>query len=167
MIPTLWHCANTEPQRERIALASIRSMGFTAYLPEFTEEKPRAPQSAPCVRPLFPSYLFVAFDPDEREWPVLATLPGVRRLFGHNPERPTPLAEGVVEALMVRLSMVPEPDAPRPIVSVGAIGRVLDGPLKNFQGVCLWSSDQRAVLFNSLMGFRTTVAQSRIALVPG
>jgi len=81
--------------------------------------------------PLFPSYIFVRIQPDERV-PVL-TVPGVVWVVGRSPLLPTPLPEREIETLRGAVNgMVAEP-YPEPVV--GQRVRIRAGALAGIEGV--------------------------------
>ena len=82
-----WHVAYVEPRHEFKTCDEIVAAGFDAYCPaERLRGKPRlGPKRAdPIIRPLFPRYLFVAFDPDRSDWTPLLRVDGVYDVLRNN-----------------------------------------------------------------------------------
>jgi transcriptional antiterminator RfaH len=82
-----WVVANTQPNRERIALDNLSRQEFHAYCPLIRKRITHARRTQEVLRPLFPGYVFVKIDSLARSWrPILSTV-GVRTLvrFGETP----------------------------------------------------------------------------------
>jgi transcription antitermination factor NusG len=170
MTTTRWYCLRTAPKREPLVTTLAESFGFAVGAPTVLVKMTGNPGHrstlgvirAPSVKrvPMFPSYLFVAFDATDPGWRRLATLPGVQKIFGATPDRPTPLPVGQVEDFLLQpedaLSSLYE--RPRVGVGVGARGRVVDGAFEGHEGVCCLSTDERVTLLLELMGSPRPVA---------
>ncbi|MBV8165225.1 MAG: hypothetical protein JO021_00440 [Alphaproteobacteria bacterium] len=64
-----WHLITTEPQRERYAAGELGHEGFFTYLPLVLEPVRRGRRTILDRRPLFPGYVFTAFDvADAARW---------------------------------------------------------------------------------------------------
>lgn len=158
-----WFCARTAPRREALAVFFVREkLGFRVENPTVLVVRSRRfqPWLRSAVRtPMFPSYLFVEFDPGDPAWRAIATQPGVTRLMGSGPEDPTPLPPGVVEEIVARPAegleaLFGAASRPRP----GAAVRVVSGPLEGREGVCCRSTEERVTVLLSLFGAPRPVA---------
>ncbi len=59
---TFWYAVHTHSRSEQKALAHLARQGFSAYLPQFLKQRSHARCRDWVPAPLFPRYLFVAFD---------------------------------------------------------------------------------------------------------
>lgn len=148
-----WYCLQAYRGMDLIALESVLRLGFPGLVVRFERE---LPDRRRVLRPLFPGFLFGRFDRDFDDWRPLATAPGVRRLFGATPERPTPLPFGVVERIIwqmrddgvAREEPLPEPEP----IEIDAEYRVMAGPLEDLRGICRWAEGDRVRLWQTILG---------------
>lgn len=161
-IPT-WHCIYTKPKAEKDADEALRMAGFQTFFPRYQmvwRDRTKV------VRPLFPRYTFVRFDSATAPWRIV-----VRDRFGREAgqlmleptsRRPLDIPDAVVDALLAQTAIdgVIYPKVPR-IMLQGDAGRVLDGPLSGFQGICSRTSKDRVWLLLAVMGGSREVDFSR------
>jgi transcriptional antiterminator RfaH len=93
-----WYVVNTRPHQESRADLNLRRQGFQSWLPRLRRTRRHGRRLETVLRPLFPGYLFVCFDPETEPWRLIFGTFGVRSLICHD-DRPTPVAGGLVEAL--------------------------------------------------------------------
>ena len=93
-----WYAVYTKPQGEAKALENLQRQGYQAYLPRYRAEIRHARRRQTVLRPVFPRYLFAAFDAGAQRWrPILSTL-GVCDLVRAGGE-PMPVPAEIVAAL--------------------------------------------------------------------
>ena len=145
------------PNSGRIAVRHLRQQGFSTFLPVEAKTLRRKGRFRTELRPLFPGYLFVAFDPGHGPWRAINSTQGVARLvsFGRAPE-PVPL--DIVAQLMARC----DADSrllPPPRFAPGDKVRLADGPLSEFVATIEEiAPDRRAWVLMELMGGSARVA---------
>ena len=153
-----WYVVNTQPRAEVVALANLRRQGFEAWLPRYRKLRRHARKVEPVSMPLFPCYLFVALDAEDR-WRSINGTTGCRKLVALG-EEPTPLAAGVVEALQAEADDEGFVDLGNPLARLhqGAPLRIVDGPMAELIGQFQRLDDsQRVVLLLDLLGRRVEV----------
>lgn len=152
-----WFVAITHPRQEKRAKEQIENQDFPVYLPMWL------------TGPLFPRYLFVAFDPDKDPWGAIINTRGIMALIRHAPSRPTPVPDGVVEYLESRTSsrgIVDDPgEAKARILPVGTAVSVLGGGLAGLQGIVTKSAAERCAVLIRLMGREITASVDMANLV--
>ena len=147
-----WAVAQTHPQAERWATASLIRRGYRAYLPMVTVS--RRDRVLPTLvhrteRPLFTSYLFVSLDAAE-QWSPIRYIEGIRDLLmsGSHPHR---LATGVFEAIQaggaVRRTPAPETSLPP-----GAACTVSGGPFGGQEAVVIAVTGSSARIALPILG---------------
>lgn len=153
-----WYVAHTQPHGERRALVNLVRQGFDAYLPRFRKWRRHAGKSERVAAPLFPRYLFVAFDDATARWRAIHSTFGVQHLVCTG-ENPSPMPEGVVEDIRAR-----EDDG---FVSLGRLSefqagdrvRIAAGSLCDRIGMFeQMDEQQRVVLLLDMLGRRVRVA---------
>lgn len=152
-----WYVVHTHSNAEGRALDNLMRQGFQTYLPRYRKRRSHAGRVEMVLRPLFPRYLFVAFDPEAVRWRAILSTFGVADLIRRG-ERPTPLPAGVVDSLQAQEAagglMPREPDL-RP----GEPVRVVEGPFAEFVGrVIALKDSQRVTILLDLLG-RSVKAQ--------
>lgn len=148
-----WYVVHTQPQGESKALANLERQGFRTYWPRFAKRRSHARRVDTVPASLFPRYLFVRLDPDNAPWRAVRSTYGVAELVCQG-DRPSPLPDGVIEALQARqgedgLVDMPAAHGLRP----GAKVRVTEGPLTDLAGVFDGLSDgERVVVLIDMLG---------------
>lgn len=93
-----WYVVYTQANAELKALNNLVRQGFTAYLPQFKKIRRHARKSEMVLRPLFPRYLFVAFDVERDRWRSILSTYGVANIVG-NRSCPEAVPDALVEML--------------------------------------------------------------------
>lgn len=162
-----WFCAQTHHHQEHRAFYELIKQGYHAWLPKIAT----GPLDATVVRVMFPSYLFVEFDPNRDRWRPICSTYGISRLFGAGPERPLPVRVGVIEALKAReqpgTGVYDERIAPPSLE--GQTLRLKAGPFEGFEGLCAKSDSARVTVMLSMFGRATEVQAGRddVVIVAG
>ncbi|WP_163846445.1 transcription termination/antitermination protein NusG [Pseudooceanicola aestuarii] len=152
-----WFLAQLKPNCAAIADKNLTRQGFATFLPMEEETRQRSGRFVTARRPLFPGYIFVAFDVAQGVWRKVNSTYGVTRLisFGGGP---APVPADLVAGLKARCDDTGQlvPDAtPQP----GDTVRVTHGPFADFVArVESIAKDQRVWVLMDLMGGETRVA---------
>lgn len=151
--------------------------GFEVFAPTIWKPATRARRNAvgalipgrpASVGPLFKTYVFSRFRLVDH-WQQIRDLPSIETILGLAPDSPTPMPERAMELIRGMCDadgcFHEAGDAPNSLV--GALVRMLDGPMSGFEGVCDWSDDQRVRVLLSLFGrdCPITVDQAAVELV--
>lgn len=96
-----WYVVQTQPHAELRASSHLRRQGFEVYLPRYSKLRRHARKVDYVARPLFPRYLFVAFDKSRQYWHGVRSTIGVTQLVG-NGDGPSSVPDEVVQALRRR-----------------------------------------------------------------
>lgn len=98
---TSWFLAQLKPNCARLADKNLKRQGFKTFLPLEEETRQRNGKFFIAMRPLFPGYIFVAFDVAQGHWRAANSTYGITQLlrFGKEPEA-VPL--DLVSQLMLR-----------------------------------------------------------------
>jgi transcriptional antiterminator RfaH len=124
--PCGWAVVNTQPHKERVALANLERQGYRAYCPLIRRSRSHARRVEQVLRPLFPSYLFARVDTGAQRWrPMLSTL-GVRSLVRCG-DRLSLIDDSFVQSLKAREEdgVIARPQSP---YRLGQQVRVAGGP---------------------------------------
>ncbi len=96
-----WFVAQTHAQSEIKAAQQLRNQGFTVYLPQYLKPRRHARRQDMVSAPLFPRYLFVAFDPERDRWRAVRSTIGISHMIG-NSDRPLPVPDQVINDIRSR-----------------------------------------------------------------
>lgn len=155
--------AETKWGAEAIAVEHLRRQNFETMLPEMMlTRRDRHGVDQQITRPLFPNYVFVAFDVALRAWRSINGTRGVKCVLGSGPESPSPLPQSSVDGLIARLSEGPlaeEDELPR--LLVGEHARVDVGPFASHVGQVVENTRKRVQLLLFVLG-----AERRLSFLP-
>jgi transcriptional antiterminator RfaH len=146
-----WFLVQLKPNSARIAQKNLERQGFDVFLPLEEVTQRRRDTFVTKMRPLFPGYLFVAFDPAQGHWRRINSTHGVSQLvrFG---SAPAMLPDGLVEHLQSSVDATGKVLAETP-VEPGARVTVTQGPFAEFVAeVLAIAPDRRAWLLIEIMG---------------
>jgi transcriptional antiterminator RfaH len=96
-----WYVVQTHSHAEAKAASHLERQGYTIYLPRYLKRRRHARRVEVVAAPLFPRYLFVAFDLLTQRWRSIQSTIGVARLVCSG-EEPAVLPASVVDELRGR-----------------------------------------------------------------
>lgn len=153
-----WYVVHTQAQSEKKAFHHLVRQGFRAYLPQYLKRRRHARRTDWIGSPLFPRYLFVAFDHARTRWRAINSTIGVHSVVC-NGGLPAPVPQGIVEDIRAKEDengMVPM--APRNDWRQGDVVQITDGPFAESVGLFdCFSDEQRVVLLLTLLGRQVKV----------
>lgn len=129
--PLRWVIAQTKPNGHRIAEENLRRQGFVTFLPMIEETRRRGTRFVRQKAPVFPGYVFVAFEPGAMRWHAINATKGVTKLVALGP-KPAEVPASVIAALRDRFDEgLDMPDAD---LAEGDAVRVGAGPFMDLAG---------------------------------
>lgn len=151
-----WFLAQLKPNAQRIAVRNLDRQGFATFLPQHQVTRRQSGRFVEALRPLFPGYLFVGFDPASAPWRKINATSGVSRLVSFD-QRPRAVPSALIDDLAARC----DADGvlqPAPVLTAGSAVEILSGPFANFVAtVETITPDQRVWVLLDLMGQQTRV----------
>jgi len=159
------HChANAEIKAE----LHLRRQGYEVYLPKYKKTRRHARRVESVIRPLFPRYLFVAFDPDSTPWRAVRSTVGVSYLVSAG-EQPITAPDWLIEQLRQREGKDGlYSDTVESGFKKGEAVSITSGPFLDHQGVFDGLNDQqRVTVLLDIMGkqVRTRIPRQDIRAV--
>ena len=97
-----WFVAQIKPNGQKQALANLARQQFQTFAPAQRSSPVKSGMRTDALKPLFPGYVFVNFDPGTRAWTAINNTRGISRLVVNDPRRPTPLPNDFIAALIDR-----------------------------------------------------------------
>lgn len=125
-----WHVARTRRAAENLAVRHLSQQNFSTFLPTFEKTTRHARKFIKKRAPLFPSYVFVHFDPAHTQWRSINGTLGVAGLL-MNGDQPAPTPRGLIEDLMLAYS---DPATPPERFAIGDQVRMIGGPFADKVG---------------------------------
>jgi transcriptional antiterminator RfaH len=96
-----WIVVGCHPNKESLALENLRRQAFEGYCPMLRRQVRHARRTYDTLRPLFPSYVFVALESARGSWRRLLSTRGVRSVIGCGGS-PSTLKNEFIESLRAR-----------------------------------------------------------------
>ena len=180
-----WYVVQTRAGQERAASKAITGNGIEVFLPTFVRLISMGRRREIVVRPLFPLYLFAAFEPAENTWGTIlrtagvVTILGVRRPVGPGPglrgefePQTNPIAipshivnklKETAEANGGHIPIVTE-DESLPRLTQGQKVRVIMGAFDGFEGLVDRDHKERVRVLLDILGKQTPTIVDREAL---
>ena len=154
----------SKPNSHRIAERNLKRQGFETFLPLAEVTRRKSTKFVNELRPLFPGYMFVTFDPSDAPWRKINSTQGVSRLVSFH-GRPKPVPSALISELQARCDeagkLLPVND-----IQVGAEIKISSGPFAEFVGtVEAIDPDKRVWVLLDLMNqrVRTRIIPSQIS----
>jgi transcription antitermination factor NusG len=143
-----WFALQVRAHRERAVGDHLRGKGYELFLPQYKCRKRWSDRVKIVDAPLFPSYLFCRFNPQDR-LPILQT-PGVFQIVGCNG---FPMAVDETEINSIQALVASGvPNQPWPFLAVGDRVRIESGPLRELEGILVkFKREHRLVLSVTLL----------------
>ena len=151
-----WFLVQLKPNCARIAEKNLQRQGFRTFMPLEEQTRNRRGRFVSVTRPLFPGYIFVAFDRARGLWRTINSTRGIARLVSFG-AAPAAVPQDLVARLMQRCD-----DAGRLLPTTGLQpgDRVIltKGPFAEFVAqVEHIHPDRRVWLLMDIMGSRSRV----------
>ncbi|UDG81202.1 Transcription termination/antitermination protein NusG [Candidatus Hartigia pinicola] len=118
----------------------IKLYGMKDYFGEImvpTEEvvEIRSGQRRKSERKFFPGYVLVQMIMNDESWHLVRSVPRVMSFIGGTSDRPAPISDKEVNAIMNHLQKIGDKPRPKILFEPGEVVRVSDGPFSDFNGV--------------------------------
>ena len=153
---TSWFLAQLKPNSGHIAERNLKRQGFQTFLPLEDATKQVRGRFINALRPLFPGYIFVAFDITKGHWRAINSTDGVTRLVSFGKD-PAPVPSDVVGQLMLRCDGAGRLLPPK-LLKPGDQVRLSTGPFADFVAtVESIAADRRVWVLLEIMGGQTRV----------
>jgi transcriptional antiterminator NusG len=95
----------------------------------------RGGQQRKSERKFFPGYVLVNMEMTDETWHLVKDVPKVMGFIGGKGDRPAPIPDSQVDAILQRVQDGVEKPRPKVLYEPGEVVRVTDGPFTDFNGV--------------------------------
>ncbi len=121
--------------RERIKLENVEDKFGQIMVPTEEVVEMRSGQKRKSERKFFPGYVLVQMAMDEKTWHLVRQVPKVLGFIGGTSDRPAPITEKEVRAILRRVEESVEKPKHKVVFEPGEVIRVTEGPFADFNGV--------------------------------
>lgn len=149
-----WHVVNTKPSQEIRASIELAKQGFEVYLPLLNAPKAKS-------QPLFPRYIFSAFDRDVDNWGLIRSTRGCCDVLKNGPN-PATVRQPIIDAIKAYAASEPSPEPVR-VFALGEIVKIQSGLLQGYQALFKGTNKQRTMALMEFMGVPWTIPLSDLA----
>ena len=154
---TSWFLAQLKPNSANIANRNLKRQGFKTFLPLEEETRQRNGKFVTAIRPMFPGYIFVAFDAARGYWRSVNSTQGITRLVSFGKE-PAAVPDELISQLVLRCDAEGKL-LPSNQLKPGDQVALTKGPFANFAAeVEKIAPDRRVWILMEIMGGHTRVA---------
>ncbi|NRD74711.1 transcription/translation regulatory transformer protein RfaH [Shewanella sp. VB17] len=174
-----WYLLYCKPRGEARAVHHLTLQNIESYLPTICEEKKVKGQISIKRIPLFPSYLFIHFDPQVTSVARIHSTRGVGRIIGCN-ESMTPIDDTIIHSIRMREHKLLSELLPASELSKGCLESLdtvelsfgdpimfTDGPFAKLEGIFDEANgDKRCHVLFEIMGQKKRVSVPRNSIKP-
>lgn len=158
-----WYLVQLKPNELTRAVANLERQGFATFVPREWRSVRRSASFVKIDAPVFPGYLFVQLNTEDRGWRVINSTYGVARIVSFG-GLPVPLPKGLVDEMAARYAN--KGDALQFVVGDEVILR--EGPFVDFIAkVEAVDPQHRVHLLIDYMGRHSRILVSAVKLAKG
>jgi len=152
-----WFILQFKPNSHQLAERNLHRQGFESFLPLQETTKHKFNRYVRDLRPLFPGYMFVAFDPASGPWKQINSTIGVSKLVTFSGQ-PSPVPLALMSGLMLRCNADGKLLSPKQL-NRGDVVQLLTGPFADYIAkVETIDAEQRVWVLMELMGQITRIS---------
>jgi transcription termination/antitermination protein NusG len=119
---------------ERIERAGVQDKFGQILVPVEEVVEMKGGQKSISERKFFPGYVLVEMEMDDETWHLIKSTPKVTGFVGGSAQKPTPISDKEVAALMQQIQDGVEKPRPKVLFEVGEAVRIKEGPFTDFHG---------------------------------
>ena len=121
--------------QERIERAGMQDKFGQILVPVEEVVEMKSGQKSISERKFFPGYVLVQMEMDDESWHLVKNTAKVTGFVGGSAQKPTPISEKEVAALMQQIQDGVEKPRPKVLFEVGEAVRIKEGPFTDFNGM--------------------------------
>ena len=160
-----WFVIKFKPNSHFQAIKNLNRQGFETFLPLQNSTLRKTSRFISTRKPLFPGYMFIAFDEAETNWHKINYTYGVSKLVTFN-SKLKPIPTIFIDNLMLRYDLSGKL-VPIKKLKKGDQVKVLEGPFSDFIATIeSYETEERIWILMDLMGRKTKIQTPAGALQP-
>ncbi len=148
-----WFTAQTHIRSEIKAAFHLKRQGFETYIPQYLKLRRHARKRDMVKSPLFPRYIFIAFDIHREHWRSINSTIGISQIICHG-DKPAVLADKLINEIRAREDEKGNVSINKIIpFSPGQAVQIIKGALVDQMGIFECSSgEERVKILLNLLG---------------
>ncbi|MDC0947890.1 transcription termination/antitermination protein NusG [Gammaproteobacteria bacterium] len=119
---------------EHVRRAELEDSFGQVLVPTEEVVEMKAGQKRTTTRKFFPGYVLVEMEMNDDTWHLVKNVPRVAGFIGGTANRPAPITEKEVDAILNRIAEGTEKPRPKFTFEPGELVRIVDGPFADFSG---------------------------------
>ena len=146
--PTLsrqWYAVHVKSNQERLTAEFLANRAVVHFLPTYTVRSSRRDRQKTLVCPLFTGYLFVHVDYRHKERVEVLKAPGTVRIVSFSGKLIS-IPDETIESIRILVGDPGNSVRPHPLVQVGRLVKVVDGPFSGAIGKLQQTKDKKPKL---------------------
>jgi transcriptional antiterminator NusG len=120
--------------KERIERTGMQDSFGEILVPVEEVVEMKGGQKKTTERKFFPGYVLVQMEMNDDSWHLVKSTPKVTGFVGGTANKPAPISEREVEAILQQMQEGVEKPRPKVLFESGELVRVIDGPFNEFNG---------------------------------
>ncbi|WP_343192204.1 transcription termination/antitermination protein NusG [Buchnera aphidicola] len=121
--------------REHIKLNNMEKLFGDIMVPSEEVIEIRGGKRKKSEYKFFPGYVLIQMIMNELSWHLVRNVPRVLGFIGGKSDRPSPISDKEVDAIITRLKKIGNKPRPKTLFEPGEIVRVNNGPFSDFNGI--------------------------------
>ncbi|CAL4318130.1 transcription termination/antitermination protein NusG [Buchnera aphidicola] len=121
--------------REHVKLKKMEDAFGEVMIPSEEVVEMRGGQRRKSEYRFFPGYVLIHMIMTDSTWHLIKNIPRVLGFIGGKSDKPSPISDKEVEAIVNRLRQIGDKPRPKTLFEPGEMIRVKDGPFADFNGV--------------------------------
>ena len=160
-----WIVARVKPNQEKTALINLERQNFELFQPTLKTISKMQNKFKEIIKPVFPGYIFVAINLEERNWHKINNTRGISSVIIFGSEIPIIRCE-LIEELKYRFSPNNTSKVTNPF-EIGMNAEITNGPFAQLIGkIDEIDADQRIWILLDILGTQTRVSVNELNLTP-
>ena len=154
-----WFVLKFKPNSHHQAKKNLNRQGFETFLPLYSSTSRKSSRFTSNRKPLFPGYMFIAFDRTKSDWHKINNTYGVSKLITFNTKL-IPIPTIFIDNLLTRYDLSGKL-LPIKKLKKGDQVKVLEGPFADFIATIeTYETEQRIWVLMDLMGRKVKIQTS-------
>ena len=158
-----WIVARSKPNQDKTALINLERQNFEFFQPSFKTMSKIQNKFKEIIKPVFPGYIFVAINLEEKNWHKINNTRGISRILVFGNEIPLIRCE-LIKELKYRFS---PNNNPRTVdqIKIGMNAEITNGPFAELTGkIEKIDAMQRVWVLLDILGTQRRVSINRLSL---
>ena len=140
-----WYAVHVKSNQERLTADFLANRQVDHFLPTYAVRSARQDREKTLIKPLFTGYLFVHVDYRHTERVEVLKAPGTVRIVSFS-GKPIPIPDETIESIRILVGDHGHRVRPHPLIQIGRIVKVVDGPFKGAIGKLQLAEDKKSKL---------------------